>query len=808
MAKTSKKEKTENVTKSKRLVLLDAHAILHRAYHALPDFSTSKGEPTGAIYGLSTMLMKIITDLKPDYIASCYDLPGPTFRHEAYEGYKAKRPKADETLISQMKRSRDVFEAFSIPIYEHPGYEADDMLGTIVEQVSRQNLEAKSQNLDIIIASGDMDTMQLIDDDKVRVYTLKKGINDTILYNEKAVVERFGFPPKLLPDYKGLRGDPSDNIIGIAGIGEKTATDLIVNFGGIEEIYKKLKKDLPAQAGKKVFEESGIKERIVKLLIEGEEEAQFSKELATIRRDAPIVFKIPAKQWREEFHPDKAAAFFAEMEFRSLSGRMRELFGETIAEHEVKESEEAHIDPKERNEIELALWILNSNFTSPTLDDVYQYAKTRDFKKAKEIILTEIKKQKLEFIYEKIEKPLIPILKRMNEIGIAIDIPYFKKLSTEYHQELEKLEKIIYSHAGVEFNINSPKQLGEVIFEKMGLGLKNQKKTSTGQKSTRESELEKMKELHPIIPEILSYRELQKLLSTYIDNIPQMAGEDGRLHAEFIPSGSATGRFSSQNPNLQNIPIKTELGRKIRNGFVAEKGFVLATFDYAQVELKIAAFLSGDEKLIEIFKSGRDVHTEVASEVFGVPQELVDKEMRRQAKVINFGILYGMGVSALQQNLGTKRAEAQKFYNDYFASFSGLANYINWIKAEASRKGYTETYFGRRRYFEGIKSHLPFIRAAAERAAINAPIQGTNADIIKIAMGQIEEMIQKEGLEKGVRPLLQIHDELMYEIKEDLADTVAPKIQKIMENVISPKEIFDIKLTISFAKGKNWGEMS
>ncbi|MEK7567675.1 MAG: DNA polymerase [Patescibacteria group bacterium] len=819
MAKISKKEKAESSAKAKRLVLLDSHAILHRAFHALPDFSTGKGEPTGALYGLSAMLIKIINDLKPDYVAACFDLAGPTFRHDAYEGYKAKRIKTDDNLITQINRSRDIFKAFSIPIYEYAGFEADDMLGTIVEQVSAKGgFASGGKEIDVIIASGDMDTMQLINDKKVRVYTLKKGINDTIIYDEKAVIERFGFPPKLLPDYKGLRGDPSDNIIGIAGIGEKTATDLIVNFGTIENIYKKLKKD------KEAFVKVGIKERIIKLLEEGEEEAEFSKELATIRKDAPIEYKIPNEEWTKQFKIEEALSLFSDLEFRALSRRIKEVFGKNVpAPEETPEgigtstSESIQsVGESDIKEVGLALWVINSNYTNPTQDDIYHYAKTNEFEKAKSIIFAEIKKQKLDFIYEKIEKPLIPILKKMHERGIQVDTKYLKELSKEYTIELQKFEKVIYRHAGFEFNINSPKQLGEALFEKMGLGLKNQKKTSTGQKSTRESELEKMKELHPIIAEILSYRELQKLLSTYIDNIPEMVGVDGRLHCDFIPTGSTTGRFSSANPNMQNIPIKTELGRRIRSAFIAERGFLLASFDYSQIELKVAAFLSGDEKLIEIFSSeggsasgGKraDIHTSVAAQVFGVPEELVDKEMRRQAKVINFGILYGMGVNALKQNLGTNRADAQKFYNDYFKNFSGIANYLNKVKAEAFRKGYTETFFGRRRYFEGIKSPLPFIRAAAERMAINAPIQGTQADIIKIAMSRIEEMIKKEGLEKEVFPLLQIHDELIYEIKEDLIESIAPKIQKIMEDVILPKEIYGIRLNASFSKGKNWGEM-
>jgi len=787
----------------KRLVLLDSHAILHRAYHALPDFATSSGMPTGALYGLSTMLLKIVAELKPDYIVACYDLPGPTFRHEAYEAYKGTRSKTDEALVLQLEKSREVFRAFNIPTYEAPGFEADDMLGTIVEQTKKLPLQ-------VIIASGDMDTMQLIDDERVLVYTLKKGINDTILYDEKAVEERFLFKPELLPDYKGLRGDPSDNIIGISGIGEKTATELITKFGTIEALYKMLKKD------RTKLLDQGIKVRIVKLLEEGEEEALFSKTLATIRRDAPITFTLPEKGWEESVELPKLLELFTELQFRALSVRVRELFkkeegdvesDEPFESFEDEVQDPATIDPQVLEETAVALFVINSNYADPKIEDILQYAKTEDFTKAREIIFEHLKKQNLEKVYLEIEKPLIPLVKNMEEWGIKIDVKYLKNLSEKYHQELTKLEKKIYKEAEMEFNINSPKQMSEVLFEKLHLELKNHKKTSTGVKSTRESELEKMKELHPIIPFILSYRELQKLLSTYIDNIPLMVKEDGRLHARFVQSGAATGRMSSQNPNLQNIPIKSERGRAIRPGFVAEKGFKLVAFDYAQIELKIAAFLSKDKKLIEIFKGGEDIHREVAAEVFGVAREDVDKEMRRKAKVINFGILYGMGVNALKENLGTSRAEAQDFYNNYFSTFSGLATYLDHIKGDAYRLGYTETYFGRRRYFEGIKSSLPFIRAAAERMAINAPIQGTSADIVKIAMVRIEEKLKKEGLTKDARLLLQIHDELLFEIKEDKVERVAKLVQTIMEEVIPSKDIFGITLSTSFSVGNNWGEL-
>lgn len=784
-------------TDKKRLVLLDAHAILHRAYHALPDFASSKGEPTGALYGLTTMLIKIVDDLKPDYIVACYDLPGPTFRNEVYKDYKAGRKKADDDLVSQMKRSRDVFTAFNIPIYDKAGFEADDMLGTIVEKLKLD------KDIEIVIASGDMDTLQLIKGKKVQVYTLKKGIKDTILYDEEAVKERFGFSPIQLIDYKGLRGDPSDNIIGIKGIGEKTATTLISTFGTIENIYKELDKGNESK-----FKDIGITERIIGLLKEGKEEAEFSKMLATIRRDAPIEFNLP-KPFKQGVDLDKLNNLFVELDFRNMISKLKSSFGIESNDSAKKEEIKEDIDELELKKIFIAIWLLNSNLTNPTIEDVYAFAKVREFKKAQQIIFNELDKRGLMRVYSDIEEPLIPIIDKMDSKGVKIDKAFLKDLSKTYHTELSKLESKIWEYAGVEFNINSPKQLGEILFDKMALTAKGLKKTSGGARSTRESELEKLRDSHPIIPLLFEYRELQKLLSTYIDTIPELLDDNNRLHAHFLQTGSTTGRMASQGPGLQNIPIKTDLGRAIRKAFIAERGFVLTALDYSQIELRVAAFLSGDEKLIDIFKRDEDVHSAVASEVFEVPIDKVDREMRRKAKVINFGILYGMGVNALRKNLGenTDRAEAQKFYNDYFAKFSGLANYLDKVKAETERKGYTETFFGRRRYFEGINSKLPFIKAMAERMAINAPIQGTNADIVKIAMKRIDEYIGKEKLEDKVFLILQVHDELVYEIQKDIAEEVSIKIKEIMETIIDPKDTSGIKLKANYAIGSNWGEL-
>ena len=781
------------VKDKKTLILHDAHAILHRAYHALPGFASSTGEPTGASYGISTMIMKIIKDLKPDYIVGCFDLPQPTFRHEAYDAYKMGRAKAEDDLVHQIKRSRDIFAALSIPAYELPGFEADDLLATIVEKMKNE------KDLRIIIASGDMDTLQLVDDDRVLVYTLKKGINDTILYNEKAVKERFGFKPTLLPDYKGLRGDPSDNIIGISGIGEKTATTLITTFGSVENIYKKLKKDPEA------FKAAGLTPRIIKLLEEGEEEALFSKTLATVRRDAPMEFSLPPKTWKETFVPAAAEKIFAELEFRSLRDRLHELIGieRPAAATVVDETPEPAIDPTLFKHAQIALWLLNSDLTTPSLEDMLHYTQKKTFAEALSALEAEIGKQGLGAVYREIELPLIPIIEEAQAYGILVDTDHLKKLSVKFHKTLDEITARIYEHAGGEFNMNSPKQLGEILFDKLNLTAKGLKKTEGGARSTRESELVKLRDAHPIIVDILLYRELQKLLSTYIDNLPHLVGEDGRLHTTLNQAGTTTGRMSSTNPNLQNIPVRGDMGTEIRDAFIAPKGATLLALDYSQIEMRVLAALSEDEHLIEIFRTGVDVHTSVASRVFKVAEKDVTAEMRRKAKVINFGIVYGMGVNALKDNLGSTRIEAQEFYDNYFLTFPKIAAYFEEVKSHAKKDGFTTTYFGRRRFFAGLKSPIPYIRAGAERMAMNAPLQGTAADIIKIAMQKAYEGLAEAKLLDKAHLLLQIHDELLFEVEEGSVKKVREVIEHAMEHAVE----FPVPITVSVFQGPRWGSM-
>ena len=789
----SKKKET------KRIVLLDAHAIIHRGYHALPDFYSSvTGEPTGALYGVVSMVLNIADMLKPDYMVACFDLPKPTHRHDVFSEYKAGREGPDPDLIQQLERARDVFSALNIPIYDKPGFEADDIIGTIVEQTNNDS------SLEIIIASGDMDTVQLVNEKKVRVYTMRKGMKDTIMYDESAVQERFGFHSDLIPDYKGLRGDPSDNIPGVPGVGEKTATTLITTFGDMDAIYAALDAESPK------LKENKITPRIQGLLNEHRDDAYFSRELATIRLDAPITFSVPKVRWEESVDIAVALKLFRELGFKTLSERIKVRFaGEDLEfideepEPEDVPDKEEDFTPTEVRKVVVALWVLNSDQTNASFEDVLRYANTTKFKEAQKYIFNELEKQKLTSVYTKIEEPLIPIIAEMEKYGVGLNTNYLKKLSTKYHKKIDALTKKIYKHAGKEFNINSPQQLGQVLFDELGLTGKG--KTATGRRSTRESELLKLIDDHPIVTDILAYRELSKLLGTYIDNLPAMISPvDGRLHPTFLQNGAATGRMASQNPGVQNIPIRSELGAAIRFAFVPADGYKLVALDYSQIELRTAAFLSGDTKMIKVFKEGGDIHTAVAEEVFGN----ANKDSRRKAKVINFGILYGMGVNALAKATETSQKEARQFMKEYKERFPALNEYMEGVILDAHKNGYTETLFGRRRYFGGLESSLPYVRAEAERMAGNAPIQGTaTADIIKLAMIKVDSWIKKTKLNERVHLVLQVHDELVYEIQEDQAVEFAQQIKKTMETVVSKTKTKGVPLKVDAKIGDNWGDM-
>jgi len=749
--------------------------------------------PTGALYGLLSMLVKIINDLRPDYIAAAVDLPGDTFRDVAYKAYKGTRAKTEDALVLQIKRTPDVLEAFGIPVYSCAGFEADDVIGTIVEQVK------KKKDLEVIIASGDKDALQLIEGSRVTVFTLGKGLNDTVSYDEERVKERYGFGPETVADLKGIAGDPSDNIKGVPGVGEGSALKLLQKYASIKGVFAALKKE----GVEGVAAATGVQKRFVQLVADNKKEAEFSKVLATIRRDAPIAFELPKQTWREGADPRAALDMLAEFEFRGLVPRVKNILG--VAEVVAPEPAAGeglfknNVVPEAFYKAQVAVSVLDSAIAEPSMDDVLRMGKSEHFDEALGNLQKQIKEKELEFVYEHIELPLGPVLRRMERRGVTVDKEFLKKLSGEYTKELGRIAKRIYTHAGGEFNVSSPKQLGEVLFDK--LGLETKKKTAKGARSTRESELQKLAGAHPIIEDILAYRELSKLLGTYIDALPGLLDAHNRVHTRYVQIGAATGRMASLDPNLQNIPIKSDLGRRIRHAFVAAEGMRLVSFDYSQIELRLAALLSGDKGLIDIFKEGRDVHTEVAARVFGVSARNVDYEQRRRAKVINFGLLYGMGVNALQQSLGTNRKDAQEFYNHYLAAFPRLAEYLDEIKGEAARKGYTKTLFGRRRYFDGITSAIPYVRAGAERMAINAPLQGTSADIIKLAMIEIDKRLP------GIL-LLQVHDELVFEIPHAKLEECAPVIKEIMEGVVPEVKLRGVPIVVEGKAGKNWGEMT
>lgn len=776
----------------KLLVILDAHAILHRAYHALPSFTSPQGEPTGALYGFAAMILKIIRELKPDYLAAAYDLAEPTFRHIAYEKYKAHRPKTDDELVSQFARSRQLLNYFHIPVFELAGFEADDIIGAIVEK------NKKEKNLEIIIASGDLDTLQLVEGEKIKVYTLRKG-NQEVIYDEEEVVKRFGFKPEFLPDFKGLKGDPSDNIPGISGIGDKTATELVGKFGRLENIL------LLAKENPEKLKLAGVKERIIEKLVSGEEEAVFSKILASIRKDAPVDFDFSKARWKE-FDREKLEKFFREIGFVSLISRLpatperSDSPGAGAGESDISEKPDSKILKK----LAIAAWLLDSRRTNLSFQDILQITGAKNSDEAMARLEEELNNFGLAKVFKEIELPFSDVLDEMAKNGILIDVSFLKELALKYGRHLEKLTDEICDLAGEKFNVNSTGELRRILFEKLKLATKNIRKTGGGLISTKLSELLKLKDRHPIIAKILDYREAAKLKSTYLDVLPALTGSDGRLRSTFLQTGTVTGRLSSREPNLQNIPVRTELGREIRRAFYAPKGRLILAADYSQIELRIAAVLSGDQKMKDAFLAGKDIHALTASEIFNVSLDEVQPEMRRRAKVINFGILYGMGSRSLSENLTVSQDEADLYIQEYFHDFAGVNEFIQKTITEAREKGYVQTLFERKRFLPEINSQIFSIRSEAERMAVNAVIQGTAADIMKLAMIRINELMKRDSqLKDGVKMILQIHDELLFEVDEKALAAAAPKIKEIMEGIL--KTDIPIKVELSF--GPNWADL-
>ncbi len=889
----------------KKFVIIDGNAIVHRAYHALPPMHTKDGVMVNAVYGFTSMLMKVWKDLKPTHLCVSFDVAGGTFRHEQYDKYKATRVKADQELYDQMPLVHELVEAFSIPIYEKKGYEADDVIGTAVKQL-------KSEVDELYIVTGDMDTLQLVDE-KIKVFTLRKGMNDVVVYDPAEVKKRYSFGPELVIDYKSLRGDTSDNIPGVPGIGEKTATELILKFGTLEEIYKVV------DAEKDKTKSELFSASVLKKLVDGRESAKMSYELATIDCGVPDLEIKLADCAMSEFDRDRIIKLFQKFEFVSLLKRIpgfehiegegaektkatknkkiTELqFKELGNKDEVKElvekikktaqfackavmggkdiltgellglavivdSEGVYIKSSlvesfspifaqenielvghdlkplakvlllQKQEIKNALfdvmigsYLLNPGSrahdtasvvlkvlgkelkvgvgqeslfgvdTKAVVQELYLLSQTV-FELKKELIKTDNLG-----LLQKIEMPLMLVLAQMELNGVAVDLEMLKKLSLEVNENIKKVSKKIFDLAGMEFNISSPLQLREVLFEKLDIPVEGIKKGKTGL-STSAEQLEKMHGLHPIIEEIEIYRELAKLQNTYVDVLPTLINKKtGRIHTTFNQAVTATGRLSSSEPNLQNIPIRTEIGREVRKTFVAEEGNVLISADYSQIELRIVASMAQDKQMIEIFDKDLDIHIATAAAINSVPLIEVTKEMRRAAKEINFGVLYGMGTYGLSWRADISHAQAKDFIQKYFEQFGGVKQYIDQTIEFTKKEGFCETLFGRRRYIPELNSHNFQMRSAGERMAINHPIQGTAADLIKMAMIEVNSKIRNNS---DVRLILQVHDELVLEVKKGEEEKIGQIVKETMESVVKLRVPVKVEVNI----GHSWGEM-
>jgi len=741
--------------KKKTLLIIDANSIIHRAWHALPPLSTPKGEDVHAVYGFFLVFFKVLKAFKPDYIAAAFDAPGPTKRQKTFSEYKAKRVKAPNELYAQIPLIKEALGELGIPVYEKQGFEADDYIGTVAPLAARRQIHPP---VETIIVSGDQDAFQLIDE-KTKVYTMRKGIQDTVLYDEKAVEKKFGgLKPTQIIDYKALRGDPSDNIPGVTGIGEKIAIELLNKFGSLENLYALL------EAGEV---EGKIKPRIAKLLADYKEQAFLSQQLATIEKNAPINFRLPDLVWQEDIV--KIQKVLERFGFHALAQRIERENG---------------LPAQKGVDRQIALEGIAKQPVAP--EEIYE--------KIEQLYREEVFSKK---IYE-LEKKLAPVLRKMEEIGIKIDRPYFQTLSHEMGKALDALREKIHTYAGKEFNVSSTQQLSAVLFQDFALPVKGLKKTPKGVVSTASPELEKLAGAHPMVPEVLKYREIQKLLTTYAEPLPRLADENDRVHTHFDQLGAATGRISSAEPNLQNIPKQGEWGKRIRRGFIAEEGFSLVSFDYSQMELRIAAHLSGDEQMRSFFRAKADIHAMTASSVFGVPEGEVTPEMRFRAKALNFGVLYGMGAQGFAKSAGIPFEEARDFIDQYFVRFPRVYEYMEETKEFARSHGYVETMFGRRRYLPEVNSSTPQLRAAAERMAQNHPIQGSLADIVKMAMVRIQEDLALP--EQEARMLLQIHDELLFEIADGIVGKTGRSVKELLENIWR----LEVPLQVDVKKGKNW----
>jgi len=849
-----------------KLMILDGNSVISRAYYGIRMLNAPDGTPTNGVFGFLTILKKLIDEQKPDALCAAFDLKAPTFRHRQYGAYKAQRKPMPEDLAVQMPIIKEVLGALGITCLEMEGYEADDIIGTVSIICERNGDEC-------LIVTGDKDSFQLLTESTHVLHVKSRaGRTETSEYTPGVFAEEYGFEPKKIIDLKALMGDPSDNIPGVKGIGEKTAMGLVQSYGGIDEIY----------AGLSALD---VKDGVRTKLAEGEEDARMSYELAAIVTDVPIDFKPDCCRFTAQFDgaayevffrlgfnsliekwgikpgtgeklpaapamPQKTVTDRAELETLSgawkalpvisvlpLGGNLdaleicdgnavytvrwtdigdhynsflKSLFSEQF--HKISHNNKDFMGLLLSENLDCGAFVFDTALAAYLIDPTasgYELSQISvkylgEEKKGAEAVfrLMPVLKERLEDegmteLFEKIELPLCAVLAQMERTGFCVDKKALHEFGSVLSVRIGELEKEIWQLAGREFNINSPKQLGEVLFEE--LMLPGGKKTKTGW-STKAEILEELRNKHPVIDKILEYRQLTKLLSTYADGLLKVIGPDGRIHTSFQMTVTATGRLSSTEPNLQNIPIRTELGAELRKMFVAESGKVLVDADYSQIELRLLAHISGDETMRDAFFSGEDIHAVTASRVFGIPLSEVTPLQRSRAKAVNFGIVYGISAFSLSQDIGVFPSEAKAYIDAYLSKYHGVRDYMKNVVEEAKQSGYVTTLFGRRRPLPELKAANHNTRAFGERAALNTPIQGTAADVIKLAMVNVARRLEEEHLESKL--ILQVHDELIVECPEAEAGRVKNILTEEMENVVS----YSVPLTVEAHTGKSWSE--
>ncbi len=838
-----------------KLMILDGNSVINRAYFGVKPLTTREGLYTHAIYGFLNILERMEREEQPDAVCVAFDLHGPTFRHLRYDGYKATRHGMDEELAMQMPIMKQVLQAMNTPIYECQGWEADDVIGTVGRICSNNDWEC-------VVVTGDRDSLQLIDRNvKVKLVISRMGQTTATIYDEAKFTEEYGFAPARMVDLKALMGDSSDNIPGVAGVGPKTATELLVKFGSLDGVYANL-------------DDPSIRPKLREKLEAGRENAYLSYELATILPEAPIDF-APKDAIIQPYNQPELYSLFVKLEFVKLIDKyglrgaavapaqapaqitalpkaeclpdalercaiyqsedgtvgfaweqgvcmltpmeaqmLMELPLEQVICHDAKTTMHQMEDSgivmgKLLFDTALAAYDLNpsqsdypvsrlaTNFLAMSVDDGDAAACAEAIWHLYPVMDRELQKQQMDKLYYDIELPLCGVLYGMEREGIAIDAAQLLQFGQMLTQRIADCEALIFSYSLEPFNINSTKQLGQILFEK--LGLPPVKKTKTGY-STNADVLEKLKNKHPIIPAIMDYRMLTKLNSTYAEGLMKVVSPDGRIRTTFQNLVTATGRLSSTDPNLQNIPVRTDLGAEIRKMFIPKPGHVLVDADYSQIELRVLAHISGDAVMQQAFQSGSDIHTATASQVFGVAPEQVTALQRRHAKAVNFGIVYGISEFSLAEDIGVSRYEAKNYIDSYLRNYSGVSAYMKQVVTEARDKGYTQTMYGRRRWIPELTSSNFNIRQGAERIALNTPIQGTAADLIKLAMIRVDKALAAHYPQAKL--LLQVHDELIVECPEELAEQVAQLISREMEQVAQ----LSVPLVAEAKWGKSWYE--